>query len=163
LNKITDPERHLKSNRKDPIHIAQDDIIGTEANLDLVFANRTGARKSLIYHLTSLSGDSFTMSGECFQFSSVCLILYFFRVLCGRPQIFTFSSKMKTSHSLVSQHIFKQASAEATSSSLRNFAPIALDSSVRIIVDEWTSKRSANDNIKRLVLHNFRSVAHGNC
>lgn len=56
--------------------------------------------------------------------------------------IFTFSSKIKTSHSLVSQHSFKQASDEMTSSSVRNFAPIAFDSSVRIIVDEWISNRS---------------------
>lgn len=66
--------------------------------------------------------------------------------LCARSQIFTFSSNMKTSHSLVSQHNFKQASADATSSSLRNFAPIAFDSSVRMMVDEWMSNRSAIDD-----------------
>lgn len=68
--------------------------------------------------------------------------------------MFTFSSNMKTSHSLVSQHSFKHASADETSSSLRNFAPIAFDSSVRMIVDEWISNRSAI-NIE-ITLCNFR-------
>lgn len=41
------------------------------------------------------------------------------------------------------QQSFMQASEDATSSSLIKRAPIALDSSVRMIVEEWMLKSSA--------------------
>ena len=50
--------------------------------------------------------------------------------------LLTFSSNMKTSQSLVEQQSFMHASLEETSSSIKNRAPSAFDSSVRMIVDE---------------------------
>jgi hypothetical protein len=60
---------------------------------------------------------------------------------------------MKTSHSFVSQHNFKQAPADETSKSFKNCAPIAFDSSVRMIVDEWMSNRSGKS------INGFNQVA----
>lgn len=91
---------------------------------------------------------------------NVGLSSFHFVVLTLNLPFLTFSSKMKTSQSFVSQHNFMQAAADATSSSLRNFAPIAFDSSVRMIVDEWISKRSAIDIDTWLHLHNIRSSLH---
>lgn len=94
------------------------------------------------FNLNRLCNGALKSDFFCAVIHSQCPL----KVLCRRPStIFTFSSNMKTSHSLVSQHSFKHASADETSSSLRNFAPIAFDSSVRMIVDEWMSNRSAID------------------
>lgn len=55
---------------------------------------------------------------------------------CPVKYLLTFSSNTKTSQSFVEQQSFMQASEDATSSSLIKRAPIALDSSVRMIVEE---------------------------
>lgn len=75
-------------------------------------------------------------------------------------EIFTFSSNTKTSHSLVSQHNFMHAVADDTSSSFMNFAPIARDSSVRMIVDERVSKWTEKVFHDNLGKHIFNFIAN---